>query len=61
MPLTVCPLSNVKLCAVSSMQAHPIKKLMDAGDLKKLSANSIRASWLHEVQKARHLAVIDRL
>lgn len=94
MPLTVCPLSNVKLCAVPSMQAHPIKKLMDAGvlvtinsddpayfggyvgenyratakaldltadDLKKLAANSIRASWLHEVQKARHLAVIDQL
>jgi adenine deaminase len=93
-PLTVCPLSNVKLCAVPSMAAHPLKKLMDAGclvtinsddpayfggylsenyravaaaldlnneDLKKLAAMSIRGSWLHEVAKARHLAVIDQL
>lgn len=93
-PLTVCPLSNVKLCAVPSLQAHPIKRLMDAGclvtinsddpayfggyvgenyrataealnldssALKKLAAMSIRGSWLHEVQKARHLAKIDQL
>jgi adenine deaminase len=93
-PLTVCPLSNVKLCSVPSMAAHPLKKLMDAGclvtinsddpayfggyisenyravaaaldlnneDLKKLAAMSIRGSWLHEVAKARHLAVIDQL
>ena len=93
-PLTVCPLSNVKLCAVSSIEAHPIKKLMKAGvvvtinsddpayfggyigenyratakaldltndELKNLAAMSIRGSWLHDVQKARHLAVIDRL
>ena len=94
MPLTVCPLSNVKLCAVPSLAAHPLKKLMDAGvlvtinsddpayfggyvgenyrataralnlsqtDLKSLAAMSIRASWLHDVQKAKHLAVIDQL
>ena len=94
MPLTVCPLSNVKLCAVASLAAHPLKKLMDAGvlvtinsddpayfggyvgenyrataralnlsqtDLKSLAAMSIRASWLHDVQKARHLSAIDQL
>ena len=93
-PLTVCPLSNVKLCAVPSLAAHPLKRLMDAGvlvtinsddpayfggyvgenyrataealnldsdTLKKLAAMSIRGSWLHEVQKARHLAKIDQL
>ena len=93
-PLTVCPLSNVKLCAVPTMAAHPLKKLMAAGclvtinsddpayfggyisenyravaaalelsndELKKLAAMSIRASWLHDVAKARHLAVIDQL
>lgn len=93
-PLTVCPLSNVKLCAVPALAAHPLKKLMDAGclvtinsddpayfggyvgenyrataralnlnadELKKLAAISIRASWLHDVQKARHLAGIDLL
>jgi adenine deaminase len=93
-PLTVCPLSNVKLCAVPSLKAHPLKKLMDAGcsvsinsddpayfggyigenyratakaldlsndELKNLAAMSIRGSWLHDVQKARHLAKIDQL
>ena len=93
-PLTVCPLSNVKLCAVPSLEAHPLKKLMKAvvvvtinsddpayfggyigenyratakaldltnDELKNLAAMSIRGSWLHEVQKARHLAVIDQL
>ena len=93
-PLTVCPLSNVKLCAVPSLAAHPLKRLLDVGclvtinsddpayfggyigenyraiataldlsneDLKMLAAMSIRGSWLHEVQKARHLAKIDQL
>lgn len=31
MPLTVCPLSNVRLCAVKSLAAHPLKRLLDAG------------------------------
>lgn len=30
-PLTVCPLSNLKLKVVASMDVHPLKKLMDAG------------------------------
>ncbi|MBL0422650.1 adenosine deaminase [Ramlibacter sp. AW1] len=30
-PLTVCPLSNLKLNVVSSIEAHPLKQLMDAG------------------------------
>jgi adenosine deaminase len=30
-PLTVCPLSNLKLKVVPSMAAHPLKKLMDVG------------------------------
>jgi len=30
-PLTVCPLSNLKLRVVSSMSRHPLKQLMDAG------------------------------
>ena len=30
-PLTVCPLSNLKLNVVQSMAEHPLKKLMDAG------------------------------
>lgn len=31
MPLTVCPLSNVKLCVFKKMEDHNLKKLLDAG------------------------------
>ncbi len=30
-PLTVCPLSNVRLKAVASIGEHPLKKMLDAG------------------------------
>lgn len=29
MPLTVCPLSNLKLCVVKDMKKHPLKKMLD--------------------------------
>ena len=38
-PLTVCPLSNVKLCAVPSLAAHPLKKLLDAGCLVTINSD----------------------
>jgi adenine deaminase len=31
MTLTVCPLSNLKLCVVEDMVAHPLKTMLDAG------------------------------
>ena len=30
-PLTVCPLSNLKLKVVGNMREHPLKKMLDAG------------------------------
>ena len=30
-PLTVCPLSNLKLCVVPELAQHPMKRLLDAG------------------------------
>jgi adenosine deaminase len=30
-PLTVCPLSNVRLCVFAQMEDHPIKKMLDLG------------------------------
>jgi adenine deaminase len=30
-PLTVCPLSNLKLCTVKSLATHPLKRLLDKG------------------------------
>ena len=31
MPLTVCPLSNLKLCVVQTLAQHPLPALLDAG------------------------------
>lgn len=31
MPLTVCPLSNIKLCVFKNMKQHNLKELLDAG------------------------------
>ena len=31
MTLTVCPLSNLKLCVVSDLTAHPLKRMLDLG------------------------------
>jgi adenosine deaminase len=31
MALTVCPLSNLKLCVVDDMAAHPIRRMLDLG------------------------------
>jgi adenosine deaminase len=31
MTLTVCPLSNLKLCVVDSIDAHPMRRMLDAG------------------------------
>ena len=30
-PLTVCPLSNLRLCVVESMEQHPLKDMLDHG------------------------------
>ena len=31
MTLTVCPLSNLKLCVVNDLAAHPLKRMLDLG------------------------------
>ena len=31
MPLTVCPLSNLKLCVVDDLTRHPLKTMLDHG------------------------------
>ncbi|MGE3919642.1 MAG: adenosine deaminase [Gammaproteobacteria bacterium] len=30
-PLTVCPLSNIKLCVFDKLEHHPLKKMLDLG------------------------------
>lgn len=91
-PLTVCPLSNLRLCNVSDMASHPIGRMLDAGlvatvnsddpayfggyvldnfmavieglgldrgQVVRLAANSISASFLPEDRKAHHLRSLD--
>lgn len=31
MPLTVCPLSNFRLCGVTDMKAHPLRRMLELG------------------------------
>lgn len=38
-PLTVCPLSNVRLCVVDAMTDHPILKMLDEGLLVTVNAD----------------------
>jgi adenine deaminase len=38
-PLTVCPLSNLKLCVVPSLAQHPLAALLDAGLLATVNSD----------------------
>jgi adenosine deaminase len=93
MPLTVCPLSNVRLCVYRRIEDHNIKRLLDRGlcvtvnsddpayfggyvaanyaaiqrglglgrgDIVRLAANSIEASFLPAARKQEWLSAIDR-
>ena len=39
MPLTVCPLSNLKLCVVEDMTQHPLRRMLDAGLMVTLNSD----------------------
>jgi adenosine deaminase len=87
-PLTVCPLSNVRLRVFPSLEEHPLKRMLEEGlcvtvncddpayfggyvadnllavrdalgftreDCRKVAENSIKASFLGEVEKERLL------
>ena len=38
-PLTVCPLSNLKLAVIESLSAHPIKRMLDHGLLATVNSD----------------------
>lgn len=59
MPLTVCPLSNVRLCGVASMAEHPILKLLDAGIVA--TVNSDDPAYFGGSINRNFEAVIDAL
>lgn len=57
--LTVCPLSNLKLCVVDDMTAHPLKTMLDAGLLA--TVNSDDPSYFGGYVNANYTVVADAL
>jgi len=59
MTLTVCPLSNLKLCVVDDMRAHPLKKMLDLG--LRATVNSDDPSYFGGYVMANYKAAIEAL
>ena len=59
MTLTVCPLSNLKLCVVGDLADHPLKTMLDAG--LKATVNSDDPSYFGGYVNANYQAVADAL
>ena len=57
--LTVCPLSNLKLCVVNDIAAHPLKTMLDAG--LRATVNSDDPSYFGGYVNANYQAVADAL
>ncbi len=64
-PLTVCPLSNLKLCVVKDLADHPMKRLLDAGLCATVNSDDpayfggyLNANFVQTVE-ALHLDVSD--
>jgi adenosine deaminase len=55
MPLTVCPLSNVKLCVYSHIEDHNLKRLLDRG--LKVMVNSDDPAYFGGYVLSNYLAV----
>jgi adenosine deaminase len=59
MTLTVCPLSNLKLCVVDDMAAHPLKRMLDLG--LKATVNSDDPAYFGGYVMDNFAAVISAL
>ncbi len=59
MTLTVCPLSNLKLCVVDDIADHPLKTMLTAG--LRATVNSDDPSYFGGYVNANYLAVADAL
>ncbi|SFB78125.1 adenosine deaminase [Marinospirillum celere] len=57
--LTVCPLSNLKLCVVDSMQDHPLVTMLEKG--LKATVNSDDPAYFGGYMMDNYRAVIDQL
>lgn len=58
-PLTMCPLSNLRLKGIASMDAHPVKAALDAGLL--VTVNSDDPSYFGGYINDNYQAVTDAL
>ncbi len=56
-PLTVCPLSNVKLCNVPSLKVHPLLQMLESG--LKVTANSDDPAYFGGNLNANLLALAE--
>jgi adenosine deaminase len=59
MTLTVCPLSNLRLCVVDDVVAHPLKRMLDLG--LKATCNSDDPAYFGGYIGANYLAVAQGL
>ena len=58
-PLTVCPLSNVKLCVVDDISAHPLKQMLDLGLF--VTVNSDDPAYFGGYVNENYVAVAEAL
>lgn len=59
MALTVCPLSNLKLCVVKDMQKHPLRTMLDLGI--KATVNSDDPAYFGGYMNDNYIAVAEAL
>jgi len=59
MALTVCPLSNLKLCVVKDIRQHPLKKMLDLG--LKATINSDDPAYFGGYMNENYKAVANAL
>jgi adenosine deaminase len=57
--LTVCPLSNLKLCGVKDMRDHPLKKMLDLGLMA--TVNSDDPAYFGGYMNENYLSVTNAL
>jgi adenosine deaminase len=59
MTLTVCPLSNLKLCVVKNLKDHPLKRMLDLG--LRATVNSDDPAYFGGYVNANFVAVAEAL
>lgn len=58
-PLTVCPLSNLKLCVVNTLAQHPLREMLDHG--LRVTINSDDPAYFGGYMNANFIAVENAL